>query len=372
MSSRIVLSASCKGAFRVEVLGARPDDVTRVMLTGQGDEHELKLAEGSYSVNVTDIGAGHRQNFDFHVGSEDGVVRVGGGDHRGANWRSVSERDIGRAAWKPTGGENASGQFGAFSPPKLISQTASGGRAFRGTVMVKDDWPAALKIVRSGSWSNNPLLRAEFTQRDGTSVRCFVPLYSGGTLVQRHEENGQVIDIKPYEPKSAAIVGSLTSSVDEELRQILQWAAGSDESEAVQSIMSSRDDPWIAAATGLLLVRAARLKPNGSSLSRLAARSPWLADLCVLAAWGRAADAPDQESACLDLLIEARRNGTVYFWQTCTIADRLLAALASSRSSAVRIASRKEQGLWKRLRADGFKIGALLGHATSRAPGAKR
>lgn len=46
MSSRVIFVTSDKGAFRVEVAGTQPDDITRFMLTGQGDEHEIELLPG--------------------------------------------------------------------------------------------------------------------------------------------------------------------------------------------------------------------------------------------------------------------------------------------------------------------------------------
>jgi hypothetical protein len=367
LSSRVTLATNGKGAFRVEVAGTRPDDVTRLMLTGQGDEHEIELPAGPYTANVTNIGTGEQQSFEFQVGETEHLLNIGGDRSRRANWRSVSEREGAPKGWKAAGMEEAaSGNGQASSLPVLQTHTSLGWRPFSGTVMVNDALPNAWKVVRSKTWSETPLLRVEFAGIDGRPAHSFVPLFSGGTLVLWHGDDRRVIEIKPCEPKSAAIVGSLTNSIREELPKILQWAAGSDEVEAVQSIMNSRDDPWIAAATGLLLLGSARLKQNGSSLSRVAARNPWIADLGVLAAWGRAVDTPDDEAACLDLLTQARVGGTVYFWQTCSIADRLLTALASnSRSTAVGSRGRKEHDRWKRLRADAFKVGALLGWPAS-------
>ena len=367
MSSRVTLAANSKGAFRVEVAGTRPDDVTRLMLTGQGDDHEMELPAGPYTANVTNIGTGSRHSFDFQVGETEYLLSIGGDRTRGANWRSVSKKEGAPKGWKETGiKEAASGDGQAPYFPMLQTQTSSGWRPFSGTVMVNDDLPNALKVVRSKTWSATPLLRVEFTPNDGSPAHSFVPLFSGGTLVRWHGDDRRLIELEPCELKSSAIVGSLTNSIREELPQILQWAAGSDEAEAVQLIMNARDDPWIAAATGLLLVGSSRLKQNASSLSRLAARNYWIADLGVLAAWGWAADTPDDETGCLDLLRRARERGVVYFWQTCSIADRLLTVLASnSRSTAVRASGRKEHGLWKRLRADTFKVGAFLGRPAS-------
>jgi hypothetical protein len=116
-----------------------------------------------------------------------------------------------------------------------------------------------------------------------------------------------------------------------------------------------------AAATGLALASSGRLKESGSSLLRLAARNPWISDLAVVAAWGRAADAPDDAAGCLEILSQARKGGTIFFWRTCSIADRLLSALASSSEPrTLRAMARKEYGLWKKLLADGVKVGECL------------
>ena len=363
MISRVTFAATSKGAFRVEVAGTNPDDVTRLVLTGQGDELEIELPDGPYTVNVTNIGTGERQSFDFQVEEPETVLKIEGDRSRRATWRSVSE-----VGGRPNGwiakcmGEVSPDSGEAPFLPALRMRMASGWQDFSGTVMVNADLPTALKVMRPGSWSATPLVRVEFDGIGGIPMQCFLPLFTGGTLVRWDNEDRQVHEIIPWEPKSAAIVGSLANSTGDELPKILHWAAGSDEAEAVQSILHSRDDPWIAAATGLLLAGSARLKQNASSLSRLAARNPWISDLGVLAAWGRAADTPDDAAGCLEMLSRAREGGTIFFWQTCSIADRLLSALASSSEpKTLRAKARKEYGLWKKLTADAVKVGACLG-----------
>lgn len=364
MSSRVIFLTSEKGAFRVEVAGTQPDDITRLMLTGQGDEHEIELLPGPYTVNVTNIGTGDRHSLDLQVGDSDRLLKIGSNRLRRSNWRSFAETDSAPGIWRATSiGEAASGEGQAAFLPILQTHTPSGWHPFSGTVMVNDDFPNTLKVVRPRTWSTNPLLRVEFPALDGTLSHCFVPLFSGGTVVRWHADDRRVIEIEPCEMKAIAIVGSLTNSIREELPKILEWAAGPNEGEAVPFVLNATDDPWIAAATGLLLLGSARLNQSGSILSRVATRSPWIADLGVLAAWGCAVDTPEDEAKCLDLLTRARESGTVYFWQTCSIADRLLSALASNfRSSAIAERGREEHGRWKRLWANAFQIGPFLGH----------
>lgn len=368
MSGRVTLSTSAKGAFRVEVAGMRPDNVTRLILTGQGDERELELPAGAYTADVTNIGTGVRQSIDFRVDEVELLLKIGGDRTRSTNWRSASGQGRAPKGWKATGPtDSVSDDVRALSLPSLRSYTRSGWRTFSGTVLVNEDLRHTLKVGRSGTWAAAPLLRIDFPRSDQGVVHVVAPLFSGGTLVRWTDEDQRPIEIKPCEPKSAAIVGSLTGSVHEELPQILQWAAGSDEAEAVLHVMNSRDDPWIAAATGLLLVGAARLKQSASSLARLAARNAWMADLGVLAAWARAVDAPNDAEDCLRLITRSREGGVVYFWQTCTIADRLLTALSSgSRSPAIRSRARKELGLWRRHHANAFKVGAFLAWSASK------
>lgn len=363
MNGRIILATSEKGAFRVEVAGVRPDDITRLILTGQGDECELELPVGAYIAKVTNIGTGDRRSISFEIGETEQLVRIDEGRTRSANWRSVSEKGRPPEGWRSAGQESSStADSRKLQLPSLQVCDLSGWQSFSGNVMINEGLPNTLKIARSKTWSETPLLRIEFTGSNGDLIHSFVPFFNGGTLIQWNCEDKRQIEIKPSEPKSAAIVASLTGSVREELPQILQWAAGSDEVEAVQSVMNSRDDPWLAVATGLLLIGSNRLKQSGSSLARLAARNAWMADLGVLSAWGRATDAPSDTENCLQQLTHARERGFVYFWQTCTIADRLLIALASSSATSdLRTRARKELGCWRKLQADAFKIGAFLG-----------
>lgn len=86
-----------------------------------------------------------------------------------------------------------------------------------------------------------------------------------------------------------------------------------------------------------------------------------MSDLAVVAAWGRTADAPDDAAGCLEMLSQARKGGTIFFWRTCSIADRLLSALASSSEPrTLRAMARKEYGLWKKFLADAVKVGGCL------------
>lgn len=364
MIGRVTFAATSKGAFRIEVAGIGPGDVTRFMLMGQGDEHELELEllGGPYTAYVTNIGTGERRNFNFEVEQPETILKIECYRSRRATWRSISGMGGRPNGWiARRAGEVSSNDDEAPHLPAIRMRTPTGWVDFPGAVMVNASLPTALKLMRPDSWSAPPLVRVEFDGAGGVPMQCPVPLFSGGTLVQWNNEDRQIQEITPWEPKSAAIVGSLANSTRDELPSILHWAAGSDEAKAIQSILHFRDDPWIAAATGLALAGAARLKESGSSLSRLAARNSWISDLTVLAAWGRAANAPDDAAGCLEMLSHARKGGTIFFWQTCFIADRLLSALASSSEPrTLRATARKEYGRWKKLSADAVKVGACL------------
>ncbi len=365
MSGRVTFSATSKGAFRVEVAGAGSRNISRLLLAGHGDERSLELADGRYNVDVTNIGTGarHSLSFDVQASAPESMVNVGSDRPRRATWRSAAG-----GSWRPEGwlaakrGKTSSSDRNASTWPMLRTRTPLGWRAFAGTIMTNSDLPMALKIVRPGAWSARPLVRIELPGRDGESLHSFVPLFSGGTLIRWSEDGGRLLDMVPCEPKSAAIVGALAYADRNELSDILTWAAGSDEADAVQLVMHSRDDPWIAAAAGLLLIGSGSMKRSASSLSRLAARQSFIADLGVLAAWGRAVDNPEEEVACLNCLAQARRGGIVFFWHTLTIGDRLLTALASgAKSGAVRAQAREELGHWKKLNMAAFKVGVCSG-----------
>ncbi len=248
---------------------------------------------------------------------------------------------------------------GGASELKIRQQTTSGWRAFTGSRLVNAEVPRTLKILRLGSWAEHPVIRMDFTSRRGAAVHCLVPLFSGGTLM-RWGEDDCLTEMIPCEPKSAALVGSLCNSMRHEMSAIVQWASGSDESEAMRTIMQSRDDPWAAVAAGLLLVGSGRVKQVGSWPQRFAARHAWLSDFGVLGAWWQAANQPHDEKDCLALLKQARERGHIYFWNSFPLSEQLLTALSSSaKSTELRAEARKELGRWKRMQSGAVRVGAF-------------
>jgi len=361
----VTFTAASKGAFRVDVIGIEPSNVASLLLTGHGDEQDLELAKGAYSANVTDIGSGARYSLSFDVDdSPDDIVLRIEADRRlpASSWRSIvgdGRRATGKASsWVHSG--TSKGPGGA-SELKIRQQTSttSGWRAFTGSRLVNADVPRTLKILRLGSWAEHPVIRMDFTTRQGAAVHCLVPLFSGGTLM-RWGEDDCLTEMIPCEPKSAALVGSLCNSLRHEMSAIVQWASGSDESEAMHTIMQSRDDPWAAVAAGLLLVGSGRVKQVGSWPQRFAARHPWLSDFAVLGAWWKAANQPQDEKGCLALLKQARERGHIYFWNSFPLSEQLLTALSSgAKSTELRAEARKELGRWKRMQSGAVRVGAF-------------
>ncbi len=222
MIGRVTFAATSKGAFRIEVAGTRPDDVTRFMLTGQGDEHELDLPGGPYTAYVTNIGTGERQSFDFEIEQPEIILKIEGDRSRRATWRSLSgivERPHGWIARRTEEVPPDDGEVPYL--PAIRMRTSTGRGDFSGAVMVNADLPTALKLVRSASWFATPLVRVEFDGAGRIPMQCSIPLFAGGTLVRWNDEDGQVHEIMPWEPKSAAIVGSLANSTRDELPSIL-------------------------------------------------------------------------------------------------------------------------------------------------------
>lgn len=174
------------------------------------------------------------------------------------------------------------------------------------------------------------------------------------------------IKVAPCDPKAAAIVGSLSYSMRTEVQEILRWAASLGEDAAIGSAMTKRDDPWVSAASGLLLVASGQVKELASTAVSHARAYPWLADYKILAAWWQAANHPDNEERCLSYVREARREGQLYFWRSFDLAEQILFALTSGgQKTGIRGLARKEAVIWKRLKSDAQSMGALALWTTS-------
>jgi len=366
MSHQVTFATAVKGAFRVTVQGAQPDNVASVLLTGHGDEKDVSLGEGAYVADVINIGNGEHYGYHFTVdgASDNSVHRIGRESEPHAAWRSFHLK--GRHSAVTGGWVNATHQEASSGPQqssaklRMRSRIGADWRSFSGTKMINSDRPGTFKVIRPKNWSENPFVRFDCSDHLSKTVQCFIPLFSGGTLVHWDEENDRLVSIAPCEPKSEAIVGSLSRSLRDEGPDIVRWASGGDEAEAVRTIMQSREDPWAAVAAGLLLVGSGQSRKIGPYTSRLAQRYAWLADAGVLAAWWLAATSPTEEKACLTLLTSAREDGQIYFWNSFALVEQLLSALGSgSTSTELRAKARKELGRWKRMRAGAVKVGAF-------------
>ncbi|MFG1284885.1 hypothetical protein [Xanthobacter autotrophicus] len=358
--SKLTFSAAVKGAFRVTVLGSRPNAVFTVMLTGSGDQRELELDDGEYIARVTDLSTGAEYSFPVLAdASNHQIIKVPetvATSRSTGSWRNALSRKSDLPQSLSPWAEGMGGTKGRY---RLQTKTPNGDwRKFAGKTLTNPRFPESLKIMRPGAWSENPILRLQFDAYGGPS-HVYVPMFSGGTRIQSSPEG--IVDILPFEQTSAAVVGSLSHSLRSEVTQIIQWASGGSTDEAGRSLMQSRDDPWLAAAAGLLLLNGGKSKTSIAGVARLALRHTWMADLGIIGAWWSAIDQPKDETGCLNFIAQARELGTIYFWDTFAVADKLLATLVSGKNSpSLRTSAGKEFGRWRALRDNAFRVGASV------------
>lgn len=359
MKYRVTFATASKAAIRVTVQGKAPTDVNRFLLTGHGDEKDIEFDVGSYVADVRNLGSGESYEYPFRVDSscEHMVHTVGRISDVHSAWRSV----IAQYPSPLTARDQTPIRSTAALDASNLSMRAphkKQWRQFSGSRLVSVDQPNITKIVRAGNWAEYPVVRHQFADDLGNLWHSYVPLFSGGTLLCYHEHEAGFPVIRPYESKSEAMVGSLTHSARDEVSEIVRWAAGSDEADAIRSIQHARDDPWAAAVAALLLIRAGRGKDLGQYAARFAQRHTWMADARIIAAWWQASRA--EETDCLTLLTEAREKGQIYYWYSLAAAEQLLSALGSgAKSMPLRAAARKELGRWKRIRSGTVNSGAF-------------
>jgi hypothetical protein len=358
--SKLTFAAAMKGAFRVNVIGPRPNDVFTVMLTGSGDERELELDDGEYLAHVTDLSTGAEHSIPVVVdGSDHQIIQISttvATLRATGSWRYASGR---KSELSPASSPWSEAMSGAVGRYHLQTKTASGvWRRFVGKTLTNPRFPESLRIMRPSSWSEAPILRLQFDGYDGPT-HVYVPMFSGGTLIQCSHKG--VVNILPFEQTSAAVIGSLSHSLKSEVAQVIQWASGGSTDDAVRSLMQSRDDPWLAAAAGLLLLDGGKSITSSVGAARLAERHTWMADLGIVRAWWSAIDQPKDELGCLNFIAQARELGTVYFWDTFAVVDKLLATLVSGKSSSsLRTSARKELSRWNAKRVNAFQVGASV------------
>lgn len=359
MKHRVTFATASKAAIRVTVQGKAPTDVNRFLLTGHGDEKDIEFDVGSYVADVRNLGSGESYEYPFRIdaSSEHIVHTVGRLSDEHSAWRSIAVHHQSSSAAKDETLTRSTGTA-EFSNLRMRAPHQKLWRQFSGSRLASVDQPNITKLVRAGNWSDYPVVRHQFADGMGNSWHSYVPLFSGGTLVWYNEQGAGLPVIRPYESKSEAIVGSLNHSTRDEASEIVRWAAGSDEADAIRSIQHSRDDPWAAAAAALLLIRAGRGKDLGTYAGRFAQRHTWMADAGIIAAWWQASRA--EETECLKQLAGAREHGQIYYWNSLAAGEQLLGALGSgSKSIQLRAAARKELGRWKRMRSGAVNAGAF-------------
>lgn len=359
MKHRVTFATASKAAIRVTVQGKAPTDVNRFLLTGHGDEKDIEFDVGSYVADVRNLGSGDAYEYPFRIdaSSEHMVHTVGRISDEHSAWRSIVVHHKSPLTEKDETLIHSTASHDV-SNLRMRAPHQKQWRQFSGSRLASVDQPKITKIVRAGNWAEYPVVRHQFADGVGNAWHSYVPLFSGGTLLCYHEQGAGFPVIRPYESKSEAMVGSLTHSTRDEVSEIVRWAAGSDEADAIRSIQHSRDDPWAAAAAALLLIRAGRGRDLGSYAARFAQRHTWMADAGIIAAWWQASRA--EETGCLTQLTSARENGQIYYWHSLTAAEQLLSALGSgSKSMPLRAAARKELGRWKRKRSGAINSGAF-------------
>ncbi|QHC37366.1 hypothetical protein [Komagataeibacter xylinus] len=360
MKHRVTFATASKAAIRVTVQGKAPTDVNRFLLTGHGDEKDMEFEVGSYIADVKNLGSGEFYEYPFRVdaSSEHMVLAVGRLSDEHSAWRSIPVQQQ-----SPSTEHNemlARSNAGLnFFNLRMRMPHKKQWRRFSGSRLENVDQPNITKLVRAGNWSEHPVVGYQFDDDLGNTWHSYVPLFSGGTLLYYREQGSSLPAMRPYESKSEAMVGSLSHSIRDEVSEILSWAAGSSEADAIRSIQHSRDDPWAAAAAALLLIRAGRGNELGSYVVRFAQRHPWMADAGIIAAWWQASRS--NETECLTQLSRAREQGQIYYWNSLAAGEQLLSALGSgSKSTPLRAAARKELGRWKRMRSGAVNSGAFV------------
>jgi hypothetical protein len=360
MKYSVTFATASKAAIRITVQGKAPTDVNRFLLTGHGDEQDIELDVGYYVADVRNLGSGESYEYPFRIdaSSEHMVHTVGRMSDEHSAWRSIAvQHQSPSIAQDETLARSESALNSSILRMRAPHQKQW--RQFSGSRLASIDQPNTTKIVRARNWAEYPIVRHEFADSFGNAWYSYVPLFSGGTLLYHPEDKSRLPSVRPYESKSEAMVGGLSNSTRDEVSEIVRWAAGSDEADAVRSIQNSRDDPWAAAAAALLLIRSGRGKDLGSYAMRFAQRHTWMADAGIIAAWWQAARSDETE--CLAQLIGARDQGQIYYWNSLSAAEQLLSALGSgAKSLQLRAAARKELGRWKRMRSGAVNSGAFV------------
>lgn len=359
MKHRVTFATASKAAIRVTVQGEAPTDINRFLLTGHGDEKDIEFDVGSYVADIRNLGSGESYEYPFRIdaSSEHMVHTVGRISDEHSAWRSIGAQHRSPLTTKNETSTRSPALID-FSNLRMRAPHHKQWRQFSGSRFASVDQQNITKLVRAGNWAEYPVVRHQFDDYLGNAWHSYVPLFSGGTLLCYHERGSSLPVMRPYESKSEAMVGSLSHSTRDEVSEIVRWAAGSDEADAIRSIQHSRDDPWAAAAAALLLIRAGRGKDLGSYAVRFAQRHPWMADAGIIAAWWQASRSDETE--CLTQLTGAREQGQIYYWNSLAAGEQLLSALGSgSKSKQLRAAARKELGRWKRMRSGAVNSGAF-------------
>lgn len=362
MSHFVKFIASVKAAFRVTIQGKHPNEISSFLLTGDGDTKNLELKQGDYTAGILNIGSGEAYSFLFSVNSDESneVQYVGRRSNVSSAWRSATRENTVHPSLE-TAMPSISDLPQGFAAAKLRMRGTDlpKWRSFSGSYLTTSARPEAVKVVRSKNWGNAPIVRCDLANAFGRRWHSFIPLFSTGTLIHVDKIGNGLISISPNDPKSQALVGSLNNSHRGEASQIVEWATGVPMADALRTIQQSREDPWAAVATGLLLIGAGQSKCLGQHSLRLAQRNAWLADASVVAAWWLASQS--DEDGCLMQLTRARKAGQIYYWNTFSLAEQLLSALGSNANSTKTQAdARKELGRWKRFRSGATNIGAFV------------
>jgi len=258
MKHRVTFATASKAAIRVTVQGKAPTDVNRFLLTGHGDEKDMEFEVGSYIADVKNLGNGESYAYPFRIdaSSEHMVFTVGRLSNEHSAWRSIPVQQQ-----SPSTAHNEmlarSNAVLNFSNLRMRTSHQKQWRQFSGSRLESVDQPNITKLVRAGNWSEHPVVGYQFDDELGNTWHSYVPLFSGGTLLYRHEQGSSLLAMRPYESKSEAMVGSLSHSTRDEVSEILRWAAGSSGSDTIRSIQYSRDDPWAAAAAACFLYERA-------------------------------------------------------------------------------------------------------------------
>lgn len=174
-------------------------------------------------------------------------------------------------------------------------------------------------------------------------MRLLVPLFVGGVRLTLNAQDGDVgVVVRPIDPTLHTLMQALGAGSEADPMTLLDYVATNSSPETLE-------DPWAAAAFGLLALRKHPGAFTVRDAMRLADWCPWFSDASIIAAnLILAQDEPDVPQA-LRRLSHARKVGAPYFTVANEMMGDLLVILAAdAKSASDRATAQRELRLWRK------------------------